>query len=81
MNVESNIINIKNRVKEVRKAKKISQQELADKVGTSRQTISHLENREYNPALKLAFRIATVLETPINELFELEDGDLDPEND
>ncbi|WP_251136738.1 MULTISPECIES: helix-turn-helix transcriptional regulator [unclassified Exiguobacterium] len=50
--------------------KKLSQKELAAKVGVSRQTIISLENNRYSPSLILAFEIAYILEKDINEVFQ-----------
>jgi putative transcriptional regulator len=47
----------------------ITQQELADKTGVTRQTIVAIENGKYFPTLELAFRIAAVFNTTINEVF------------
>lgn len=46
-----------------------SQQELADRVGVSRQTIVSLEANRYNPSLRLAFEIAHVFGTSIDDVF------------
>ncbi|WP_086282299.1 MULTISPECIES: helix-turn-helix transcriptional regulator [unclassified Enterococcus] len=48
---------------------RMTQQELADKVGVSRQTIIQLERNRYNPSLLLAHDIADVFEVPIEQLF------------
>ncbi len=50
-------------------------------IGTLRQTIIQLEKREYNPSLKLAFRIANVLGINLEDLFTVTDEDLDPKLD
>ena len=47
----------------------ITQQELADKTGVTRQTMVAIENRKYSPTLELAFRIARVFNTPLEEVF------------
>jgi putative transcriptional regulator len=47
----------------------ITQQQLADEVGVSRQTIVAIENRKYYPTLELAFKIAEVFDTPVEEVF------------
>lgn len=47
----------------------MTQQELADKVGVSRQTIIQLERNRYNPSLLLAHDIADVFEVPIEQIF------------
>jgi putative transcriptional regulator len=55
------------------KAGDMTQQELADKVGATRQTIMSIEKGRYNPSVGLALRIAKVLGATIEELFELEE--------
>ena len=60
---------LKNRLKEVRAEKKISQQELADMVGVSRNTISSLETGQYEPTAKLAYVLAIALDMTFEELF------------
>ena len=47
----------------------MTQQELADKVGVTRQTIVAIENRKYSPTLELAFRIAVVFNSPLEDVF------------
>jgi len=47
----------------------MTQQELADKTGVTRQTIVAIENEKYFPTLELAFRIAHVFGTPLEEVF------------
>ena len=47
----------------------MSQKELAEKVGVSRQTIVAIEAAKYSPSLELAFLIADVFETPLQEVF------------
>ncbi|HFI0144084.1 TPA: helix-turn-helix transcriptional regulator [Streptococcus suis] len=63
--------NIITNLKEYRKTKKISQQELAQLVGVRRETIVHLENNRYNPSLEMALKIAEIFECPVEELFQL----------
>lgn len=48
----------------------MTQQELADRVGVTRQTINAIEAAKYSPSLEVAFKIATVFERPIQEVFE-----------
>ena len=62
----------KNRLKEVRAEKKISQQELADMVGVSRNTISSLETGQYEPTAKLAYVLCIALDMTFEELFYFE---------
>ena len=47
----------------------MTQQELADKVGVTRQTIMAIENEKYSPSLELAFRIANTFGEPLEEVF------------
>ena len=49
---------------------RMTQQELADKVGVTRQTIIAIESGKYAPSLPLAFRIAQTFGTPIEQVFE-----------
>ncbi len=50
----------------------MTQQELADKTGVTRQTIVAIENEKYFPTLELAFRIALVFNTPLEEVFSFQ---------
>ncbi len=64
---------ITNHIKRVRLARtNMTQAELARKVGVTRQTIISIEAQKYAPSLELAFRIAHILETPVNELFQFD---------
>jgi putative transcriptional regulator len=47
----------------------MTQQQLADRVGVTRQTIVAIEKAQYSPSLELAFRIAAVFGTPLEEVF------------
>jgi putative transcriptional regulator len=51
----------------------MTQQELADKVGVTRQTIIAIESAKYSPSLELAFRIARVFNAQLEEVFAFED--------
>ena len=53
----------------------LSQQQLADLVSVSRQTIIAIERGDYNPSVKLALLLARQLETTVDQLFELEKND------
>jgi putative transcriptional regulator len=55
----------------------ISQQQLADMVAVSRQTIVAIERGNYSPSVKLALLLASKLDTTVEGLFELEDSDYD----
>ena len=60
---------MKNRLAEIRKKKKIGQSYLVEKIGTSRQTISSIENGRCTPSLELALDISNLLEVPVEEIF------------
>ncbi len=60
---------MKNRLRELRLAKGWSQGELADLVHASRQTINAIEADKYDPSLPLAFRLAALLQQPVEEVF------------
>lgn len=60
---------MKNRLEELRNKMSWTQQELADRVEVSRQTIISLENGRYNPSILLAFRLARLFEVKIEDLF------------
>ena len=65
---------MKNRLEEIRKAKGITQEELANALEVSRQTVGSLENGKYNPSIILAFKIARFFEVSIEEVFIYEEG-------
>ena len=60
---------LKNHLKEIRKEKNISQQELAEMVGVSRNTISSLETGQYEPSAKLAYILSIALDRKFEEIF------------
>ena len=64
---------MKNRLEELRKARGMTQEELAEALEVSRQTVGSLENGRYNPSILLAFRIARLFETTIEEVFLYEE--------
>lgn len=61
--------NLQNKIQELRKARKITQNELADAVNVTRQTIISLENGKYNASLILAHKIAQFFDVSIEEIF------------
>ena len=61
---------MKNRLKVLRAERNWSQQELADRLEVSRQSVNAIETGRYDPSLPLAFRIADVFEMTIEEIFE-----------
>ncbi len=64
---------MKTRIKELRARYDLTQEELADKVGVRRETIVFLEKGKYNPSLKLAYDVAKVLKSKIEEVFIFEE--------
>lgn len=60
---------LKNNVAKVRKERKLSQAELANMVGVSRNTISSIETGQFNPTAKLALILCVALDTKFEELF------------
>ena len=62
------------RLRQYRKDKGMTQQELADLVGVSRQTIMQLERSRYNPSMLLAYSIAQVFGVTIEDLFEFREA-------
>ncbi|MDE8268920.1 helix-turn-helix transcriptional regulator [Erysipelothrix rhusiopathiae] len=60
---------MKNTIKEKRKALKLTQQELANQTGVTRQTILAVEHNKYVPSLQLAFNIAKALKTDLQDVF------------
>ncbi|HIP74191.1 MAG TPA: transcriptional regulator [Euryarchaeota archaeon] len=64
---------MKNRIRELRNQRGITQEELAEAVGVTRQTIIAIEKGRYDPSLRLAFKIARFFKKSIEEIFEPED--------
>ena len=64
---------LKTRIRELRARDRLSQEELAQKVGVRRETIGNLENGRYNPSLKLAMDIAQVFGATVEDIFTFED--------
>ncbi|WP_294513713.1 helix-turn-helix transcriptional regulator [uncultured Intestinimonas sp.] len=64
---------MKNCIKALRKARGLRQEDLAELLGVSRQTVIAMENDKYDPSLALAMRLARLLETPVEAIFRLED--------
>lgn len=65
---------MRNKLEEIRKAKGITQEELANALEVSRQTVGSLENGRYNPSIILAFKIARFFDVSIEEVFIYEEG-------
>lgn len=58
-----------NRVRELRDSAGLTQQQLADAVGVTRQTVIAIERNRYSPSLEVAFRVALALDAPIGDVF------------
>ena len=61
-------------IKELREQRGMTQEELALRVGVSRQTIMSIERGATNPSVLLAYKIAMALQTPVTEVFQMEGG-------
>lgn len=66
---------MKNNIKVQRAIHNLTQADLADKIGVSRQTINALEAGKYVPSTVLALKLAQLFEKSVNEIFQLEEGD------
>jgi len=66
-------VSMKSRIRELRKARKLSQEELAEAVGTTRQTITSIEVGKYTASLPLAYKIARFFGLTIEEVFDFSD--------
>ena len=66
---------MKNTISQLRKQRKITQEELANEVGVTRQTITSVETGKYIASLPLAFKIAKFFDMSIEEIFSIEEGD------
>ena len=60
---------MENRIRELRKAAGLRQEDLARELSVTRQTINAIENNKYDPTLALAFHLAAELSTTVDELF------------
>jgi putative transcriptional regulator len=65
------MIELKNNLKEIRLSKELSQEELAEKVSVSRQTIISIEKSIYQPSITLSLKLARVLKVKIEDIFYL----------
>lgn len=64
---------LKNNIRNIRKSMNLSQEELANKCGVTRQTINAIENNKYDPSLSLAFKLSIHLNTQLEKLFFYEE--------
>ncbi len=66
---------MKNRLKVERAIFNLTQEELAEKIGVSRQTINSIETNRFVPSTVLALKLARLFGKPVNDFFELDDDD------
>ncbi len=66
---------MKNRIRVARAEVRMTQQRLADEAGVSRQTINAIESGRFVPSTVLALKIARIFSRPVEELFQLDDGE------
>lgn len=67
------LVMLVNRVRELRARFRWTQQELADKIGSTRQTIGLIEKGDYSPSITLALKIAAAFEVAVEEVFYLKE--------
>ena len=65
---------IRNQLRELRALREMTQQELADQVGVTRQTVIAIEQDKYSPSLETAFKVAIALGVPIEKCFQFDPG-------
>ncbi|MFC3418040.1 helix-turn-helix transcriptional regulator [Salinicoccus hispanicus] len=66
-----------NHIREIRQTKGITQTKMAEDLQVTRQTINAIEKNKYNPSLELALKLVKYFETPIEEIFVLEEDESD----
>lgn len=66
---------MRNTIKVQRAILDITQQDLADRIGVSRQTINSIEKNRYVPSTVLALKLSAIFKIPVNDFFTLEDND------
>ena len=64
---------MKNKVAELRRQARMTQEDLARGLGVSRQTVNAIENGRYNPSLGLALKMARLLGRPVDQIFTLDE--------
>lgn len=75
LEIQKAVGSMKNTVRVERAIKDITQQQLADAIGVSRNTINSIESGKYVPSTVLALKIARYFEKPTDSIFELEEND------
>jgi putative transcriptional regulator len=63
---------IKNQIRDLRAALNMTQQDLADRIGVTRQTVIAIEQDKYSPSLETAFKIALIFAVPLEKVFQYE---------
>ncbi|MBQ4502491.1 MAG: helix-turn-helix transcriptional regulator [Alistipes sp.] len=66
---------MKNSIRVARAERRMTQQQLADAVGVSRQTVNAIESGRFIPSTVLALKVARLFDKPVEEMFSLEEGD------
>jgi len=66
---------MKNNIKVQRAILNLTQQDLAERIGVSRQTINAMEAAKYVPSTVLALKLSKLFGKPVNDIFDLEEGD------
>ena len=67
---------IRNRIRSLRFHEgEMTQKELAERIGVTRQTVNAIEGAKYSPTLELAFRIAEVFDVPLGDVFQYESSE------
>lgn len=66
---------MKNSIRVARAERRMTQQQLAEAVGVSRQTVNAIESGKFIPSTVLALKVARLFERPVEEMFMLEEGD------
>lgn len=68
-------ITVNNKIKSIREERGIRQNEMAESLGVSRQTMTAIEKMKYNPSLELSLKIADFFNMTVEEIFELKGGE------
>jgi putative transcriptional regulator len=63
---------LRNTIRELRSTHSMTQQELADRICVTRQTVVAIEGNKYSPSLEVAFRIASIFKVPLEHVFQYE---------
>lgn len=67
---------MKNRIRVARAEIRMTQQQLADAAGVSRQTVNAIESGKFIPSTLLALKMSRIFKMPVEKLFQLEDGEM-----